>query len=167
MNSVCCYPAQEENAKPSKVHLQQCRPNLKAQLEQVDGPWVLAVGAYALKAMVRHSGGVTAAQGAIIPVHGRLIYPVFHPSYILRVGEPDLENEWMRQLERFAHLRTLPREDIQLMIEFQGTCFYCGDVNFPGSHTCHAHANDWRLDQAWEPSRRIKLDKIPGQTSLL
>jgi len=163
MNSVCCFPKKQEGGKPTKEHLKACRPNLKAQLDQVESPWVLAVGAYALGAMVRHCTAITPALGHIIPIHGKLVYPVLHPSYILRVNDPYLEEDWMQELERFVDLTDFGEE----VVEFKGTCWYCGKLSYPGSPVCYKHRNDWRNDQAWEPVGGKKRKVHPDQGTLL
>jgi uracil-DNA glycosylase family 4 len=163
MNTVCCFPKQQPDGKPNKDHLNACRPNLKAQLEQVESPWVLAVGAYALRAMVRHCQAITPALGHIIPIHGRFVFPVLHPSFILRVNDPGLEEAWMQELERFVGLTEFGEE----VIEFKETCWYCGKLNYPGSPVCYKHRNDWRNDQRWEPVGAKKRKVHPDQGQLL
>lgn len=163
MNSVCCFPRLEEDHKPSPEHTRACRPNLKAQLETVEGPWVLCVGAYALRSLVRHCNYLTPALGHIIPIHGRLVFPIYHPSYVLRMNDPVIEEGWVQEIERFVGLTQFGEE----VVEWRDTCWYCGKLRYPTSPVCYRHRNNWRNDQRWEPARQKKRTVHPDQGSLL
>lgn len=169
MNTVCCFPKRQPDGKPSKDHLKACRPNLKAQLECVESPWVLVVGAYALKAMVRHADRISPALGHIIPIHGKLLFPVLHPSFILRMNDPVLEEQWVVELERFEHLMGFEaawEPEAAMDLGVRDTCFYCGKLKYPESLVCYKHRKDWRNDQAWDPVGQKKRKVHPDQGTM-
>ena len=81
-NVVNCRPP--ENRKPTAVELRACLPWIQRQIEVVDPPLVVLVGATAVKAMLGSKQAMGSLRGAWIEQDGRSWMPVFHPSYLLR-----------------------------------------------------------------------------------
>jgi hypothetical protein len=143
MNVVCCWP----RGKPDKVSIGACRENLKAQLDVVSSH-VLVCGRVALNALLPHAT-LQHASAKMIPVHGKVIYPIIHPSYFLhKPDETKLMDEWRAQIARFA------------LILFWGgdssedRCVYCDGPGFPA---CRKHMGTWREDNKWRvPRKRSK-----------
>ena len=86
-NAVKCRPP--DNRKPSARELAACRPWLEQQIAWLDPPLIGLLGATALAAVLGVKSGMTqlrgqwlAGEGALLG--GRLLLPLFHPSYLLR-----------------------------------------------------------------------------------
>jgi uracil-DNA glycosylase len=66
-------------------------------------PWIVAVGGTAKNALAPKLPGVTVSAGAGYPVKGgRTIWPMIHPSFVLRHGPPDTpaRQVWQERVEQ-------------------------------------------------------------------
>ena len=86
-NVVKCRPP--NNRKPSAEEMASCRPWLDQQLAWVDSPLIGLLGATALAGVLGLKSGITQLRGQWIYgegplLAGRLLMPLFHPSYLLR-----------------------------------------------------------------------------------
>lgn len=91
VNVVKCRPP--GNRKPTPVEMAACRPWLEQQIQLVDPPLVVLVGATALQALLGIKAGITSLRGqwhsSDSPVlRGRRLMPILHPSYLLRNPTP-------------------------------------------------------------------------------
>lgn len=147
-NAVCCNP----HGTPNEEALVACRQNLIDQWEFITSTgveYVLVCGTTALSSLA-HRAVAHRWRGLCIPLHGLHIYPVYHPSYILRQKEE--YKGWESQLNVFAGLvhglvypeATWPREP---------TCLYCSKRTRMGQPVCGSkspnHMNSWVRDQKW------------------
>ncbi len=81
-NVIKCRPP--NNRKPTKAEVLCSIPWLYQQIELVD-PWVIALtGATAVESILGIKGGITHLRGEWQHWKGRLVMPLFHPSYLLR-----------------------------------------------------------------------------------
>jgi len=114
-NVVKCRPP--DNRKPRAAELAACRPWLEQQIAWVDPPLIGLVGATALAGVLGVKSGITQLRGQWLAgegplLGGRLLIPLFHPSFLLR--NPSLAEgkpKWLtRQDLRGAagRLRQLP-----------------------------------------------------------
>jgi len=114
-NVVKCRPP--DNRKPRAAELAACRPWLDQQIAWVDPPLIGLLGATALAGVMGVKSGLTQLRGQWLagegPVlGGRLLIPLFHPSYLLR--NPSLAEGKPKWLTRedlrgaAARLRQLP-----------------------------------------------------------
>lgn len=95
-NVIKCRPP--DNRRPTPVEIAACRPFLLRQIALVDPRLILLVGATALEGVLGIKGGITRLRGQwrrgeAEGLQGRLLMPIFHPSYLLRnasreVGSP-------------------------------------------------------------------------------
>lgn len=159
MNTVSCWPKLEDGGHPTAAQTAACRGNLKDQLDVVPAKYILACGAHALEAMIKHAK-LKHVAGQLIPVHGKQVYPVYHPSYIQRANDPTLMKKWGEQIEHFAFLM---HWDITGPTE--GNCLYCNKVRYGDMITCYGHKDEWRKDQAWT-RRGGRKKKMQGQETL-
>ena len=83
-NVIKCRPPQ--NRKPSRTEIERCLPWLHLQLDLVQSPLVVLAGATALQAVLGIKGGISKLRGQWIEQQGRAYLPIFHPSYLLRIG---------------------------------------------------------------------------------
>lgn len=158
MNTVSCWPVTNDDKKPTKVHLHACRKNLADQLDLV-GPYVLALGQTAREAMIRH--GTKHTHERLIPIHGKLVYPTYHPAFILYRKEQEEYMKWKAAIATFVHLMHFEAKG------WMDQCVYCTRPCYDDNFTCYRHRKEWRLDQVWSQTlRRRKKDQIKGQGEL-
>jgi len=86
-NVIKCRPP--DNRRPTPAEMAACRPWLLQQIALVEAPLILLVGATALEGVLGIRGGITKLRGQWRSgegeaLAGRLLMPVFHPSYLLR-----------------------------------------------------------------------------------
>lgn len=85
------------------------RPFLKREIEIVGPRLVVSLGATALKSLTGKPLAITKVRGEVIETpDGLRIFPTVHPSYLLRLPDPDSK---AREYERFvADLKAAKRE---------------------------------------------------------
>ena len=79
---VKCRPPQ--NRRPTKIEIQENLPWLYQQIKLVNPRVIVLVGATALEAILKIKSRITLLRGKWIDWEGKLVMPVFHPSYLLR-----------------------------------------------------------------------------------
>ena len=71
---------------PAQREVDACNPWLKQELASVAPKVVVALGSTALRALTgRRDLLLSAVQGQVLEVDGRMIVPTWHPSYVLRL----------------------------------------------------------------------------------
>ena len=81
-NVIKCRPPQ--NRRPTKAEIQENLPWLYQQIKLVNPRIIVLVGATALEAILKNKAPISILRGKWINWDGRLVMPVFHPSYLLR-----------------------------------------------------------------------------------
>lgn len=81
-NTVKCRPP--NNRVPTEVETNTCKPYLLEQIRLVDPKIILLTGATSLKSILGEKLGITKVRGQWYEWEGRLVMPIFHPSYLLR-----------------------------------------------------------------------------------
>ncbi len=81
-NVVKCRPP--KNRRPTKTEIQENLPWLYQQIRLVNPIVIVLVGATALEAILKVKSRISIIRGNWIDWEGRLVMPVFHPSYLLR-----------------------------------------------------------------------------------
>jgi uracil-DNA glycosylase family 4 len=84
-NAVLCNPRKESgaNRKPTEVEIANCSGFLRRQIELIDPPVIVTLGAVSLAALRRieyHDLTLKEAAGQIYQWNGRWLVPVYHPS---------------------------------------------------------------------------------------
>jgi uracil-DNA glycosylase family 4 len=84
-NSVLCNPrkASGANRKPTEMEISNCSEFLRRQIEVVDAPVIVTLGAVSLAALRRieyHNLTLKEAAGTLCQWNGRWLVPVYHPS---------------------------------------------------------------------------------------
>lgn len=156
MNTVSCWPKNHKDNHPTADQLHACRGNLRDQLEVADAKFVLAAGGIALQALVPHAKVMKHAMGHLIVIHGKLVFPVYHPSYIIRANDPTLMKKWEENLTTFAWLMATLDDKGEFVPD---TCIYCGRVVTGMAPHCYRHITWWKSDQKWERKRRTSGNK--------
>ena len=81
-NVIKCRPP--KNRRPTKTEIQENLPWLHQQIKLVNPRLIVPVGATALEALLKIKSPISILRGKWINWKGRLVMPVFHPSYLLR-----------------------------------------------------------------------------------
>ena len=81
-NTVKCRPP--NNRVPTEIETTTCKPYLLEQIRLVDPKIILLTGATSLKSILGEKLGITKVRGQWYEWDGRLVMPIFHPSYLLR-----------------------------------------------------------------------------------
>ncbi len=81
-NVVKCRPP--KNRRPTKIEIQENLPWLYQQIKLVNPSLIVLVGATALEAILKITSRISILRGEWIDWEGKLVMPVFHPSYLLR-----------------------------------------------------------------------------------
>ena len=81
-NVVKCRPP--KNRRPTKTEIQENLPWLYQQIKIVNPLLIVLVGSTALEAILKIKSPISILRGKWIEWEGRLVMPVFHPSYLLR-----------------------------------------------------------------------------------
>ena len=106
-NSVLCSPrkASGANDKPTLGELRNCSDFLRRQVELLDPPIVVTLGAVALAAIKRiepHPFLLQEHAAQILPWHGRKLIPLYHPSPQVLITSRSLA----AQMEDYLSIRT-------------------------------------------------------------
>ena len=99
-NVVKCRP--EGNRTPRPQEMKACFPFLHRQLELIRPRVVVPMGNPALQTLMGKSG-IMQYHGKWFRKSGVWLYPIFHPSYVLRYGERRLPG-YYRDLRRLAEV---------------------------------------------------------------
>lgn len=111
-NSALCHPhtATGANRKPTKKEIENCAGFLRAQIELVDPPIVVTLGAVALEAIKTieyHNLSLKQAAARAVDWNRRVLIPFYHPS-------PQVIASHRRMNEQLADFRTLSRAVFQV-----------------------------------------------------
>lgn len=90
-NTVKCRPP--DNRNPNVKEIESCRDFLEAQLLLLHPDIVVTLGNVPTQALLNTKQGITTLRGTWIDWRGIKLFPMFHPSYLLRneskaVGSP-------------------------------------------------------------------------------
>tara|TARA_Y100001968_G_scaffold333383_1_gene395888 strand:+ start:19128 stop:19718 length:591 start_codon:yes stop_codon:yes gene_type:complete len=81
-NVVKCRPP--KNRRPTKEEVAIHIPWLNQQIKLIDPFIIILLGATAVEALLGSRGAISSLRGTWQNWEGRLVMPVFHPSYLLR-----------------------------------------------------------------------------------
>ena len=87
-NIVKCRPP--NNRKPTKKEIYECLPWLLQQIKLIDPPLIILVGLTAMQTLLGNKTGISKIRGKWQHWEGRLVMPLFHPSYLLRNPSKEL-----------------------------------------------------------------------------
>jgi len=81
-NVVKCRPPQNRNPEPEEVA--SCEPFLKKQIELIRPKIIVALGKFAVQALLQSKVPITRLRGNWHTYMGIKLMPTFHPAYLLR-----------------------------------------------------------------------------------
>jgi DNA polymerase len=90
-NTLKCRPPRNRN--PTPAELAQCEPFLLRQIELLQPRMILAMGRYAVQALLRSEEPVGRLRGRVHLYHGVPLVVTYHPAYLLR-NLPDKARAW-------------------------------------------------------------------------
>jgi uracil-DNA glycosylase len=73
--------------RPTTAEVNACHPWLEAELEAVDSPVLVALGAIAARALFGRPLGIAASRGRPFDLGDRIAFITYHPSAVLRGDE--------------------------------------------------------------------------------
>jgi DNA polymerase len=81
-NTLKCRPPHNRNPEPDE--LARCEPFLVRQIELVQPRLILAMGRFAVQALLRSSEPIGRLRGRVHRYHGVPLVVTYHPAYLLR-----------------------------------------------------------------------------------
>lgn len=81
-NTLKCRPPRNRNPSPSE--LAQCEPFLQRQIELLQPRLILAMGRYAVQALLRSEEPIGRLRGRVHRYRGVPLVVTYHPAYLLR-----------------------------------------------------------------------------------
>lgn len=80
-NVLKCRPPKNRN--PSTAEISCCAPYLEAQIRLLNPEFVVTLGNFATRFMLKTKQGITDVHGKIFPMGTCKVFPVFHPAATL------------------------------------------------------------------------------------
>lgn len=90
-NVLKCRPPSNRNPGPSEVA--QCAPHLQRQIELIRPKLILAMGRFAVHALLNTESSIASLRGKLHAYHGVPLIVTYHPAYLLRTL-PDKAKAW-------------------------------------------------------------------------
>ena len=90
-NTLKCRPPRNRNPEPQE--LASCEPFLMRQIELIRPRLILAMGRFAVQALLRSSEPVGKLRGRVHRYQGVPLVVTYHPAYLLR-NLPDKSRAW-------------------------------------------------------------------------
>jgi DNA polymerase len=81
-NVIKCRPPENRNPDPDEV--ESCEPFLMKQIELVRPQVIVALGKFAVQALLKDKTPITRLRGIWKDYHGIKLMPTLHPAYLLR-----------------------------------------------------------------------------------
>src|SRR5918996_941930 len=81
-NVVKCRPPENRNPEPDEI--EQCEPFLMRQIDTIRPKIIVALGKFAVQALLQSKVPITKLRGQWHSYHGIKLMPTFHPAYLLR-----------------------------------------------------------------------------------
>ncbi len=104
-NVIKCRPPQNRNPEPDEIA--SCEPFLIRQLEVIGPKVIVALGTFAVQALLKIRTPITRLRGNWADYHGIPLMPTFHPAYLLR-NPGDKRLVW-QDIQQVMKVLGLPR----------------------------------------------------------
>lgn len=83
-NVLKCRPPGNRNPQPDEIRA--CSYFLREQTRTIDPRFIVTLGNFAMKFILKTDKGITKMRGQVHRAGRFLVYPVYHPAYVLRNG---------------------------------------------------------------------------------
>lgn len=90
-NVLKCRPPGNRNPEADEVA--QCSPHLKRQIDLLQPKLILAMGRFAVQALLGTDASIASLRGRLHKYHGVPLIVTYHPAYLLRTL-PDKAKAW-------------------------------------------------------------------------
>ena len=101
-NVIKCRPPNNRN--PELDEVQTCEPFLFRQLDVIRPKVVVALGAFAVRALLRSDQAISRLRGQVFDYRGAKLVPTFHPAFLLR--SPDRKRDVWEDMKKVRALLT-------------------------------------------------------------
>jgi uracil-DNA glycosylase len=95
-NVLKCRPPNNRDPQPDEV--ESCEPFLFKQIASVQPQVIIALGAFAARALLKTQDPISRMRGRIYEYRGAKLIPTFHPSFLLR--SPGYKREAWEDLKK-------------------------------------------------------------------
>ncbi len=99
-NVIKCRPPQNRN--PELDEVQTCEPFLFQQLDVIRPRVVVALGAFAVRTLLRTEQSISRLRGQVFDYRGAKLVPTFHPAFLLR--SPDRKRDVWEDMKKVRAL---------------------------------------------------------------
>ncbi|MEE2964919.1 MAG: uracil-DNA glycosylase [Acidobacteriota bacterium] len=99
-NVIKCRPPQNRN--PELDEVQTCAPFLFQQLDVIRPRVVVALGAFAVRTLLRSEQSISRLRGQVFDYRGAKLVPTFHPAFLLR--SPDRKRDVWQDMKKVRAL---------------------------------------------------------------
>lgn len=99
-NVIKCKPLGLD--KPSDTEIKNCFPYLLNELNIIKPRLILSLGTYSFSAICGQYRPITKWRGRLYKIGRYLVFPTFHPAYILR--QPEQESIFLDDLKQFRYI---------------------------------------------------------------
>lgn len=99
-NVIKCRPPQNRN--PEFDEVQTCAPFLFQQLDVIRPRVVVALGAFAVRTLLRSEQSISRLRGQVFDYRGAKLVPTFHPAFLLR--SPDRKRDVWQDMKKVRAL---------------------------------------------------------------
>ncbi len=99
-NVIKCRPPQNRNPEPDEV--ETCEPFLFDQLAAVQPRVVVALGAFAVRTLLKSEQPISRLRGQVFDYRGAKLVPTFHPAFLLR--SPDRKRDVWEDMKKVRAL---------------------------------------------------------------
>lgn len=104
-NILKCRPP--GNRQPTPVEMETCIPYLKEQIQRLQPKVIVALGATAVRGLLKVETGITKLRGSWHTFEGIPVMPTFHPAYLLR-NPPAKKEAWLDLQAVLKHIGRTP-----------------------------------------------------------
>ena len=104
-NVLKCRPP--GNRDPQVPEIQACSYFLREQTRTINPKFIVTLGNFAMKFILKTDRGITKMRGQVHQAGRFLVYPVYHPAYVLRNGSqrPVLQADFERLGQLLSQMR--------------------------------------------------------------
>jgi len=99
-NVIKCRPPNNRN--PELDEVQTCEPFLFRQLDVIQPKVVVALGAFAIRTLLRTDQAISRLRGQVFDYRGAKLIPTFHPAFLLR--SPDRKRDVWEDMKKVRAL---------------------------------------------------------------
>jgi len=146
-NTVHCLPPKVNgSAKPSAAVVKACQPWIEQEIALVRPAVLVVAGDTALRALLSPTFAISKEHGRVHFKDGRWVYPIFHPSYLLRNGnDPVLRGTFEEDLHGLAILMRVHAATLRSPWSLEAVAHLYRSTTVPHTPNGHSKAIAWHV----------------------